>query len=138
MLVCYLFIFILFYFILFYFVLFILFSHPFPLPPLFPPLLFLSFFLFFLPAIDSLGRGWGWGNGMMFVLGTGNEFPRLKPTLLPLFSSSSSFSPLVSVSCGLTHTVVVGEGGEVVGWGDSRKGQLGKKKVWVCWGEGLF
>ena len=71
------------------------------------------------------------GSGSKGELGLGPAILRLTdPQSLPMFNLSDSV--IRDIACGIDHTVVVLSEGDVYGWGNGRKGQLGESPgiVW--------
>jgi hypothetical protein len=75
-------------------------------------------------AIDSTSRLYTWGQGEHGKLGHGNEADLPSPTLVTAFADH----PVLSVSCGLAHTIALSDDGAFV-WcfGNGSDGQLGSR-----------
>jgi protein ATS1 len=75
-------------------------------------------------VVLSDGRIISSGTGLKGELGLGNEFVSAKiPRAIPLFPPAGTV--VVDLAASMSHTVAVLSNGEVWGWGNGRKGQLG-------------
>ena len=58
-------------------------------------------------------------------MGTGDGWYVSSPTLIPFQTSSTEHDPIVNLSTGGTHTVLITKRGTVYAFGDNDEGQLG-------------
>ena len=68
-----------------------------------------------------------WGNNSNAELGLGDKISRFSPTELNVEFDSN----IKTISCGMSHTIVLLESGECYGWGDNGYKQLGIDKFHI-------
>lgn len=73
-------------------------------------------------AITSRGDVMAWGNGDKYRLGHGSAAKEYTPKAV---ESISAKGKVVDISCGLGHTIVLMESGEMYAWGNGSNGRLG-------------
>ncbi|TYZ60563.1 hypothetical protein PybrP1_006520 [[Pythium] brassicae (nom. inval.)] len=73
-------------------------------------------------AVTSRGQVMAWGNGDKFRLGHGSATKEYAPRVV---ESISARGRVVDISCGLGHTLVLLESGEMFAWGNGSNGRLG-------------
>jgi protein ATS1 len=85
--------------------------------------------------IDSEKRIYASGQGLKGELGCGVGVTQTKMSCVPFdpqYTTEDGRVPVIGLSSGMEHTVVVLENGETFGWGNGRHGQLGEpcETVW--------
>lgn len=73
-------------------------------------------------AVTARGQVMAWGNGDKFRLGHGSAAKEYAPKVV---ESMSARGRVVDISCGLGHTLVLLESGELFAWGNGSNGRLG-------------
>lgn len=73
-------------------------------------------------VLTTTGKIFGWGCNDHAQLGLGhNNSPQTKPSLIETLSSHK----ILSVACGIKHTIAITEEGKLFSWGWNEYGQLG-------------
>ncbi len=75
-------------------------------------------------ALASCGKIYVWGRNEMGQLGLADKLDRVSPTELKLYDGLIR-SDIVSVSCGISHTSILLNTGQVYIWGGNQFGQVG-------------
>ena len=94
-------------------------SLPTPIPTL-PKINLISCGFNFTVCVDYEGFIWSFGGNNFGQLGTGNTIDYNVPQKLQFFG----ISPVVSVSCGYEHTLIITNDDDLWSWGRNDKGQL--------------
>ena len=71
------------------------------------------------------GKLYSWGSNAFGILGNGEEDWELYKPKMNQFLKDKI---IIEISCGINHTIVLTNHGEVYGWGDNRFGQIGNRK----------
>jgi alpha-tubulin suppressor-like RCC1 family protein len=76
-------------------------------------------------ALLEDGTVWAWGYNASGRLGDGTELSRAVPVAVKGVEGRGNLERVLSVACGLTHSLALGADGLVYAWGSNGYGQLG-------------